>query len=171
MLISAIVCKSQNNVIGLDNKMPWHLSDDLKNFKKITLGYPIVMGRKTFESIGKPLPGRTNIVLTRNKKDFQRKYPEMDVLVFEKKEAVLKYAQENELKQIFIIGGAQIYSLFWSNLNCVHLTEIHQEFEGDAYLDQVDFSQWNKIEQKEFSIGPGSPYPWTYTVYQKNAIG
>ncbi|MBI4411764.1 MAG: dihydrofolate reductase [Deltaproteobacteria bacterium] len=138
MTLSIIVAMSKNGVIGKDNKIPWHLSEDLKRFKKITMGHPIVMGRKTFESIGKPLPGRENIVITHNPKfcaDGVRVVHGLD-------QAMKGYKLDEE---IFVIGGAEIYKSALPLADKVYLTRIEKEFEGDAFFPESDL-------QKNFEI-------------------
>ena len=122
MNISIIVAMSNNRVIGKDNKMPWHLSDDLKNFKKITTGKTIVMGRLTYDSIGKALPNRKNIVLSRNLKD-------SNVLISTNLKEALNYTKKNE--ELFIIGGENLYSQTINIANKLYLTTIDANIDGD----------------------------------------
>ena len=138
MLISLIVAHSSNRVIGIDGQLPWHIPDDLKYFKAITIGKPIIMGRKTFDSIGKPLPKRKNIVISRSmeKRD--------DVLVYQNIETFLtEHSNSNE--SIFIIGGAQIYSALMNWTKEIYLTFIFGEYSGDAYFPKFE----NHYELKE----------------------
>ncbi|OGP09580.1 MAG: hypothetical protein A2048_00115 [Deltaproteobacteria bacterium GWA2_45_12] len=126
-MLSIIVAMSQNGVIGKNNQLPWHLSEDLKRFKTLTMGQAIIMGRKTFESIGKPLPGRTNIVITRNKK-----YTAQGViLVSSLKEALEKVPTNTEA---FVIGGAEIYKEALPHAQTIYLTRIEKEVEGDTFF-------------------------------------
>lgn len=130
MTLSLIVALSQNGVIGKNNKLPWHLSEDLKRFKSLTMGHKIVMGRKTFEAIGKPLPGRENIVLTRDP-DFHAD----GVAVIHEPGPVV--AMRNE--EIFVIGGEQVYRLFLPVVDRLYLTVIKQDFSGDAFFPLLDW--------------------------------
>jgi dihydrofolate reductase len=127
MSLSAIVAISQNNVIGRDNTLPWHLSEDLKHFKAITLGHTIIMGRKTFESIGKPLPGRVNIVVTRNPN-----YQAEGITSVSDFETWIKKNDSDE--EIFLIGGAGLYKDCWNYVDKIYLTRIEQNFEGDTFF-------------------------------------
>ena len=122
MNLSIIVAMSKNRVIGKDNKMPWHLSNDLKNFKKITIGKTIVMGRLTYDSIGRPLPERKNIVLSRNLID-------SDVFIFDNFEEVLNFTKDED--EVFIIGGQDIYSQTIDKVNKLYLTTIYTHIEGN----------------------------------------
>ena len=130
---------SENNVIGINNSLPWHLSDDLKRFKAITTGHQIVMGRKTYESIGKPLPNRDNFVLTRNS----------DLKI----DGVHVISSLNDIpasdKKTFIIGGGEIYSQLIDSCDELLVTKIHCEIHGDAFFPMIDLSVWSLIDQSE----------------------
>lgn len=139
MKISLIVAMSENRVIGRDNKMPWHLSADLKRFKAITMNAPILMGRKTFESIGKPLVGRTNMILSQNAA-FQAE----GCIIFASLEAAIAQATlyGNEL---FIIGGAVLYEKALPLAQRIYLTQIEALFEGDTFFPEIDTLTWHEI--------------------------
>ena len=137
MNISIIVAMSKNRVIGKDNDMPWHLSDDLKNFKKVTMGSTIIMGRLTYESIGKPLPKRKNIVLSRKLKD-------PNLLVFDNLDNALSTLKDE--REIFIIGGEDIYCQTVNRANKIYLTTINEDLEGDKYFPKIKFSNWSIID-------------------------
>jgi len=137
MNVSIIVAMSKNRVIGRDNDMPWHLSDDLKNFKKITINKTIIMGRLTYESIGKPLPKRNNVVLSRNLKD-----PKVTVL--DNLEEALNISKNED--EIFIIGGSDLYSQTINIANKLYLTSINHEISGDKYFPAFDIDQWKLID-------------------------
>ena len=137
MNISIIVAMSKNRVIGKDNDMPWHLSNDLKNFKKVTMGSTIIMGRLTYESIGKPLPKRKNIVLSRKLKD-------PNLLVFDNLDNALSTLKDE--REIFIIGGEDIYCQTVNRANKIYLTTINEELEGDKYFPKIKFSNWSIID-------------------------
>lgn len=139
--ISIIVAMSKNRVIGVKNSLPWHISEDLKRFKRLTTGYPIIMGRKTFESIGKPLPERRNIVVSRN-----QNLKVQDVEVVKSIEDALKICSSENL--IFIIGGEQIYNLAMPYANNIHLTEVNKEVEGDAFFPEFDKKEWKEIARE-----------------------
>lgn len=130
---------SANRVIGRDNKMPWHLSADLKRFRAITMNSPILMGRKTFESIGKPLIGRTNMVLSKN-----TNYQPEGCLVFNSLENALNVAP-NYGEELFIIGGSTLYEMALPLSQRLYLTDIETEFEGDTFFPEIDFNNWNEM--------------------------
>lgn len=139
-MLSIIAAIAKNGVIGNQGKLPWHLPEDLKHFKETTLGHPIVMGRKTFESIGKPLPGRENIVLTRDQ-TFQGKGV---TVIHSLADAIENHPDE----EIFVIGGAEIYQLALPLADKLYLTLIDQEFPGDTYFPAIDFKKEFKIIQE-----------------------
>ena len=138
MIISLIAAIGKNNVIGFDNKLPWKLSGDLKRFKEITLNKPVIMGRKTFESIGKPLPNRINIIITRDKT-----YKADGCVVVHSVEESLKAAAENE--EVMVIGGEQTYKEFLPMANKMYLTLIEKDFEGDSYFPDYNKNDWKEV--------------------------
>lgn len=149
--LSLIVAMAQNRCIGKDGRMPWHISDDLKRFKTLTMGHPVIMGRKTFESIisylGKPLPGRTNIVISRAGSSY---YP--DSSVFSTIEDAIDHAKTLGSAEVFIIGGAQIYAQTIDQADTIHLTQIHHDVEGDAFFPAFDRDNWreeNRIDRPD----------------------
>lgn len=143
---SIIVAMAQNNCIGRDNKMPWHISEDLKRFKSLTMGHPVIMGRKTYESIlgylGKPLPGRTNIVISRNGLNNTHNVPVFDTI-----EKAVSYGQTLTESKLFIIGGAQIYTQALPFADIIHLTQVHHPVEGDAFFPVFDQKDWEETER------------------------
>ncbi len=145
MQISFIVAVSQNGVIGRDNQLIWHLPNDLKQFKKLTTGHPIMMGRKTFESIGKPLPNRTSIVITRNT-DWHFE----GVIVVSSVEEAIIAAQNTGAEEAFVIGGAEIYRLFTPYAHKIYLTEVRADFEGDAYFEIPQKNDWQEINRVSY---------------------
>ena len=159
MNLSIIVAMSKNRVIGKDNKMPWHLSNDLKNFKKITIGKTIVMGRLTYDSIGKPLPERKNIVLSRNLID-------SNVFIFDNFEEVLNFTKNED--EVFIIGGQDIYSQTIDKVNKLYLTTIDANIEGDKYFPEIDISKWKKIRSENFSKDQNNTHDFVSELYIKN---
>jgi len=138
MLISIIVIMSRNGVIGVNNQLPWHLPKDLKWFKTNTLGKPIAMGRKTYESVGKPLPGRENIVITRD-----LNFTAPGCTVMHSLEAVLEYTKDVE--ELMIVGGAQIYEQALPLTQRLYLTRVQAEIAGDRYFPSWDPQQWQQI--------------------------
>ena len=156
MKISLIVAMATNRAIGLDNKMPWHLSADLKKFKAITMGSPIVMGRKTYESIGRPLPGRSNIIISRN-----LDYQQTDCLVFNDiKTAIAASSKESE--EIFIIGGAELYKATLPLADNLYLTLINQEFTGDTFFPEIDFKAWSEVSREDISDDPSVNFSYSF---------
>ena len=149
-MFSIIVAVANNNVIGGDNKLLWHISDDLKRFKKITTGHTIVMGRKTFESFPKPLPNRHHVILTRDK---NYKVDSEQVTVVNDIETVMK-TYENSGSEIFIIGGGEIYNLFLPYCNKLYLTKVNGDIEGDTYFPEINYEEWAITESSEEYIDP-----------------
>jgi dihydrofolate reductase len=147
MKIALIVAASQNHVIGLDNQLPWHLPEDLQYFKAVTMGKPILMGRKTYDSIGRPLPGRVNIVLTRD-----TNWTAQGVEVVNNLDAAIaaseKACKAADVDELMIIGGEQIYRKFLPVANKLYLTKVEAEIEGDAYFPVIDSNQWRQVAEK-----------------------
>ena len=156
MTISIIVAMTNNRVIGKDNEMPWHLSDDLKNFKKLTLGKTVIMGRLTYDSIGKPLPNRKNIVLSRSLKDKK-------VNVLSSVEEALDITSSEE--EVFIIGGQDIYLQTIKKATKLYITMINSEIEGDKFFPNIDLSQWKIIDSLAYSKGEFNSHDFTAQVY------
>ncbi len=155
MKISLIVAMASNRVIGANNKMPWHLSADLKRFKKITMGSPILMGRKTHESIGKALPGRTNIVISRNSN-----YQAEGCQVY----SDIVSALENfpECQEIFVIGGSSLYEAMLPKADSIYLTQIHQPFSGDTYFPEIDLNNWIEVEYQRNDNDPDVAFAYSF---------
>jgi dihydrofolate reductase len=146
--ITIIVAASENSVIGYKNALPWHISEDLKNFKKITINHSVIMGRKTFESIGKPLKDRRNIVISRDK---TLKIEGVEV-VNSLDDAVCRTKDENE---IFIIGGEQIYKIALPISTNMHITRVYSTIEGDAFFPTFENSQWKILSQNDLESNEG----------------
>ncbi len=142
MTISIIVAVSENGVIGKDNQLIWRLPDDLKRFKNLTLGHPIIMGRKTFDSIGKALPGRTSIVITRNPDFFAE-----NVFVAHNLADAVKKAKETGADEAFVIGGGNIYDQALALSDKLYLTKVHANIEGDTFFELQDPEKWQEIER------------------------
>jgi dihydrofolate reductase len=141
MQIALIAALTEQGVIGNQNKLPWHFPEELKYFRKVTLGKPVIMGRKTFESLGnRPLPDRKNIILSRDKN-----FSATDCIVVDSPEAAIK-AVEKE-REIMVIGGAQVYQQFLPLATRLYLTIIHQEYVGDAYFPTVNWNEWESIAE------------------------
>jgi dihydrofolate reductase len=168
MRLSIIVAQSTNRVIGRQNKLPWYLPEDLKYFKRITQGKPIIMGRKTYESIGRPLPGRLNIVITRS-----TTYQPLGVKVVNSLEAAIELAEHQALidgvDEALVIGGAEIYQQAMSLAERLYLTQVHAEIEGDAYFPEINAQKWQQILKEDFNAVEPNPYPYSFIVYQASA--
>lgn len=158
--ITLIAAISSNNVLGKDNKLIWHISADLKRFKRLTSGHCVIMGRKTFESLPYALPKRTNIVLTRN-----RNYIAKGALVVHSVAEAL--ANTDEDLQPFILGGGEIYTLFLPLAHKIELTQIHHEFEGDAFFPLIDFSVWELLSKEDHFRQAEQPYNYSFLTYRK----
>ena len=144
MKISMIVAYGKNWEIGLENQMLWHISEDFKNFKTITSGHHILMGRKTFESIGKPLPNRTSIVLSNSGFECEGVHTFNDV------QESIDFAREAGEEELFIIGGANVYKSLFPYIDKMYLSEVDFEGDADAFLKPIDFSTWDLIKEKEY---------------------
>ena len=162
MRISAIIAMSTNHVIGKNNQLPWHLPADLKQFKKITMGKPILMGRKTYESIGRPLPGRSNIVISR---DAQFKAP--GCMITHSIESALATAALQHSEEIFIIGGALIFQKTLPLIQRLYLTLIHESIEGDAYFPELNSAEWQEIEQVDYPPDEENNYAYSFKILDR----
>lgn len=158
-MLSIIVAAAENNAIGRNNELIWHISEDLKYFKRITSGHTVIMGRKTFESIGKPLPNRTNIVISRNT-EFK---PEGCIVVSSLDEAISK-TDPNE--ENFIIGGGSIYCEAMDIADKLYLTKVHHSYEGDTFFPEVG-DEWKEISREDFERGEKFEYPFSFIVYER----
>lgn len=167
MKISLIVAMSSNRVIGLNNQMPWHLSADLKKFKTITMGAPILMGRKTYESIGRPLPGRTNIVISRNPAYLPSTGAgqEQDCLVFNDIDKALESCRDRD--EIFIIGGADFYRSMLPVADTLYLTQIHREFAGDTFFPEIDPEQWLEVAREDIQDDPDAEFNYSFLTLKR----
>ena len=160
MSLSIIAAMARNGVIGKNNQLPWHLPEDLKHFKEITMGHPIVMGRKTHESIGRPLPGRENIVLSRN-----RHYQASGVHIFPSLAAVQEAYPDQE---IFIIGGAELYRQAWPLAETLYLTLIEQDFAGDTYFPQLNWDkEFRTLEESPLMTSKQGDLPYRFINFIK----
>jgi len=160
MKISLIVAMASNRAIGLNNQIPWHLSADLKKFKKITMGAPILMGRKTYESIGRPLPGRSNIVISRNPE-----YRQAGCLVFNGIEQALESCRDRD--EVFVIGGSDFYRSMLAVADTLYLTQIHREFPGDTFFPELDANQWIEVEREDIQDDPDVAFSYSFLKLEK----
>ena len=166
MQLSLIVAAARNGVIGRNNALPWHLPEDLKYFKRVTMGKPILMGRKTFESIGRALPGRSNLVITRN-----GEWQAEGVQVGRSLEAALSLAEDIALidgvDELMVIGGAQIYAEALPRAERIYLTELDADVEGDAYLPAIDRAAWREVSREVHAPSETNPYPYSFVVLDR----
>ncbi|WP_044171926.1 dihydrofolate reductase [Flectobacillus major] len=162
MKLSIIVAAATNGVIGHNNQLIWHLPEDLKMFKRRTTGHVIIMGRKTFESIGKPLPNRTTIIISRNPE-----YRVEGCITVGSLEEAIAQAQQIEPSEAFVIGGAEIYRLALPLADIVYLTEVLQGFEGDAFFPSLEPTVWQEIERTDFVIDEKHAVPFSFVTYHK----
>ncbi len=158
-----IAALGQNRVIGKDNQMPWHLPADLQFFKKTTMGSPVIMGRKTYDSIGRPLPGRQNIILSRDK-DLK-----IDgCVVVDSLQAALKIAADvKQAAEVFITGGAHLYDKFIHQADRLYLTLIDQHFEGDTFFPDYTQYKWKQVQKMTHQADEKNPYPYTFLILDR----
>ena len=150
-----IVAHARNGVIGKDNQLPWHLPEDLKHFKRTTLGKPVIMGRKTWESLPKALPGRLNVVITR-----QADYVAEGATVVSSIEQALEVVKD--LPVAFIMGGAQLYAQTLDRVSVAHITVINSDIEGDAYFEGFNESEWTLAEEETYPAT--EQHPWSFSI-------
>ncbi|RDK83855.1 dihydrofolate reductase [Marinirhabdus gelatinilytica] len=157
-MITMIAAAGQNNELGKDNDLVWHLPDDFKRFKQLTTGHYIIMGRKTFESFPKPLPNRTHVVITRNK-DYKK---ESAVVVHSLDAALLKAASD---VQPFVIGGGEIYNMAMDVADKIELTRVHGTFDADTFFPEIDKNQWELISEVHHEKDERHNYAFTYETW------
>lgn len=165
MKIALIVALARNHAIGLNNKMPWHLPEDLKYFKRVTLGKPVIMGRNTFESIGRPLPGRPNIVISRN-----AAYPAQGITLVHSLEEALAIAETlltPEQPEVMVMGGAQIYAQALPLAHRLYLTEVDAEPEADAFFPQIDRAQWKQVASEQHAADSSNPWRYRFVTLER----
>lgn len=162
MLVSVIVAISKNNVIGRDNGIPWHLSGDMRFFKSTTIGHHVIMGRKTFHSMGRPLPKRTNIVITRD--PF---FIASGCLIARTVEEALEIAYDNEETEAFIIGGGEIYRLSLPYWDKIYLTEVNVEVpDGEVFFPAIDWQNWRLLSAEPQPADAQNDYDFTIKVFE-----
>jgi dihydrofolate reductase len=158
--VSLIAAMAENRVIGVNNTLPWRLPADLKHFRKLTTGHPVIMGRRNHESIGKPLPDRANIVVTRNPD-----YRAPGCLVKHSLEEALSSAGNAE--EVFVIGGAEIYRQAFDHADRLYLTMVHARVNGDTYFPDFNEHQWREISRERHEADAKHPYAYTFLVYDR----
>ena len=159
-MLSLIVAKAKNNIIGKDNKLIWHIPEDLKRFKSLTTGHTIIMGRKTFESLGRVLPNRHHIILCN---DAQMNIEDENVEVLEDISMLDKYIKDEE--ENFVIGGATMYKLLMPYCSKMYITEINQEFEGDVSFPEINMEEWKIVSKEKGLKDEKNPYDYEYVTY------
>ncbi|OQP03725.1 dihydrofolate reductase [Geobacillus sp. 44B] len=160
-MISHIVAMDQNRVIGKDNRLPWHLPADLAYFKKVTMGHAIVMGRKTFESIGRPLPGRENVIVTRN-----RSFQPEGCKVLHSIEEVKQFAAKCD-DEVFVIGGAELFRATLPVADRLYITKIEASFPGDTFYPAFNESQWQLVSYTKGIKDEKNPYDYAFIIYER----
>lgn len=162
-----VVAVAENGVIGRDNAMPWHIKSDLKRLKAITMNRPVIMGRKTFTSIGRPLPGRTNIVVTRDKA-----FQAPGIVVATSLDAAHDIARGDALRrfvtEIMVIGGAEIFTQWLKKADRLEITEVHDKPDGDTFLKPVDPAEWAEIARTRHSKADGETADFSYVTYKRH---
>ncbi|MEC3881771.1 dihydrofolate reductase [Parapedobacter sp. 10938] len=161
-LVSAIVAAAENNAIGKDNQLLWHLPNDLRFFKRTTTGHTIIMGRKTYESVGKPLPNRRNIIITR-----QAGYTAEGAEVVHSLAAALESCAGED--EVFIVGGAEIYQQALPVVNRIYLTRVHVTLPGDSFFPELDKQRWRLVSEDHHAADDRHAYGYTFEIYEVNA--
>ena len=162
MTVSLIVAASENNAIGKNNQLLWNLPNDLQFFKNTTWGFPVIMGRKTFESVNKPLPGRTNVVVTT-----QPGWTAGGTITAATIEEGIRKAAETNSKQIFIIGGGEIYKQSMALADNIYITRVHANLDGDAYFPVIDEKKWKRTSNEDFPADNKHAYAYSFQVWTK----
>ncbi len=162
MTISLIVAAATNNAIGKDGKLPWHLPNDMKHFKNITWGMPIVMGRKTFESLGKALPGRKNIVISR-----QPGWRADAVITVKNMEDALFVVKEADAKEVMVIGGGEIYKSLFDKAHRIYLTRVEAEPEADTFFPSLKPEEWHLMSQQNYEADEKNAYNYSFQVWER----
>ena len=159
-MLSIIVAIANQNVIGKDNKLIWHIPEDLKHFKEITTGHKIIMGRKTFESLGRVLPNRKHIILCN---DLEMNIDDENVEILDDISKLNKYIESEE--ECFVIGGATIYKLLMPYANKMYITKIKQDFVGDVYFPEIKEEEWKEISEEQGIKNEQNPFDYKYITY------
>ena len=161
-MLSIVVAKAKNNTIGKENKLLWHIHDDLKRFKGLTTNHNIIMGRKTFESLGRVLPNRKHIIFSQNP-DF--KVEDDNVEIVHSMLQIQQYIEDKE--ENFVIGGAMIYNLLMPYVTKMYVTEVDKEFEGDTFFPKINSDIWKEISREEGPEDPNVNFKYEYAIYER----
>lgn len=165
MIVSVIVAMDMNGGIGLNGVMPWHLSTDLQLFKHTTMGHHLIVGRKTFESIGKVLPGRKMIVITR-----QPDYSAPGCQVVHSLEQALALAEQQGESEVFVAGGGEIYELALPLADRLYLTRVHTQLKADTFFPHFELEQWRESQRREYAAGEKDEYAFSYSILDRTAL-
>lgn len=168
MRTALIFAMAENRVIGRNNKLPWYLPNDLKYFKQVTMGKPVIMGRKTYESIGKPLPGRMNLVITRDA-TWQAEGVSTCASLEQALQKATGAAEITGVEELMVIGGAEIYRLALPVASRIYLTQVHAKVDGDAFMDEIDWSGWKEVAREDFPAKEPNIYDYSFIVYDREA--
>lgn len=164
MNITLVVAASENNVIGKNNQLLWHLPKDMKFFKNITWAMPVVMGRKTFESMGsRPLSGRMNIIITR-----QDSWSAAGISVANSLDAAIEMAKKADYKEVFVIGGGEIYEIAFQKAAKIYITRVHTELEGDTYFPVIEKNNWKLVSNVDNPADNKHAYPFSFQLWERN---
>jgi dihydrofolate reductase len=163
VIVSLIAALDEQGGIGKDGRLPWRLRADLRRFKQVTMGHAVIMGRKTQQSIGRALPGRTNIVITR-----RASFHALDFLVARSLEQALGIAREHEETEAFVIGGGEIYALALPHAERLYLTRLHATVDCDTFFPEVDWSQWRQVQSSQHPADEDNQVPSTFQVWERN---
>jgi dihydrofolate reductase len=164
-MLSHIVAASENNVIGAKNNLPWNLPNDFKYFKNKTWGMPVIMGRKSYESLKKSLPGRINIVVT-SKTDWKAE----DVFVANNIDDAIEKAKESDAREIFIIGGGEIFKQTMGIVSRIYLTRVHATVEGDTFYPEINRDEWKLVDEQSFPADEKHKYSYTFQVWERSPV-
>ena len=160
-MLSIIVAKAKNNVIGKDNQLIWHIPEDLKRFKKLTTNKVVIMGRKTFESIGKPLQNRKNVILSHSLMEIDNE----NIQIVNDVSELGEYIKSKE--ECFVIGGAIVYRLLMPYVTKMYITKIHEKFDGDAYFPMIDINKWKEIKKETIEPTEENNFSYDFITYKK----
>jgi dihydrofolate reductase len=162
MILSLVVAASTNNAIGKDNQLLWNLPNDMKFFKNVTWGMPVIMGRKTFDSLGKALTGRKNIVITR-----QNGWKADNVIVVKSLDDAIFVAKETDANEIMVIGGGEIFKIAFEKAKRIYITRVKAELEGDTYFPEIDPKAWHLVSQKDHEADEKHAYAYSFQIWEK----
>ena len=163
MITNLVVAAAENNVIGKNNKLLWHLPNDMAFFKNTTWGMPVIMGRKTFESLGKPLKGRTNIIITGNK----NYSPGKDVIVADSIQSAISESEKTDAKECYVIGGGEVYRLSLPLAQRIYLTRVHATMEGDTFFPAIHEKDWQMVTSTTFAADSRHQFSYSFEIWQR----